>query len=148
MWICFQFNPRCSIWGCFWLHTAIMIVLCPSRGAVLPVEDCLILGTLERSWMREPWEGCRWLLLPLLLPLLLLVVPAAAFAIASSLFSGLLGILRTEIQLAPRNWSLWLAGSSPKRSTPPLPSNLLFACLVFEGWKRLGWRRVVGIRTQ
>lgn len=52
-------------------------------------------------------------------------------------------------EICPKNWTgCSNQGSSLTRLTPPFPSNLLSFLPSVRGWKGLGWRKTVGIRTQ
>ena len=65
---------------------------------------------------------------------------AAASPVAPLLFDDLLAVLVPKI-------SMPLISRASKEIYAPLPSNLLNS-LVLGGWKGLGWRRVVDIRSQ
>jgi hypothetical protein len=93
---CFCFNPRCGIWGCFSLSTAIdydwLVFL---EGAwLLPAASSLISGTLERINAR----ALRWLGGVRRRKKAAVAGPTAVLAVA-----GLLGILTMKTRLAPRN---------------------------------------------
>lgn len=146
----------CGIWGCFKLSTAINYDLSCALGVqfLQNLEFWALLRgyKYERKPQENPWQ----LLLSLLMfgswcwsLKLLLVTEVAfpAFAIA--------GLLNCWLEISWQ-WRLdfplgaqcpQLAGSSLMRSTFSFPSNLPFLPTVGR-WKGLGWRKVVGKRTQ
>jgi hypothetical protein len=123
---CFRFTPRCGMWGCFRLSTAVDCDLphaCSSQDLVLSPADsfcnCVtfgILGTFQRvytCWGSKRLVGC-WL-----------VVGRGLLSRCAQRRNKKVNITMVKLRLAPRNSTPVISRTNPKDNiTPPWPLTL------------------------